>query len=65
MFLLFIQQVQTNHLRPDGFKVLHDNEMHKALGKNYGDAIEDWRKQAAYWKTKYESWSTRIPNARI
>ena len=55
-------QVQTNDLRPDGFNVLHDPEMHRALAKNYGDCIKDTREIEAYWKAKFESWRFEIPD---
>ena len=51
-------------MRPDGFNVLHDPELHRAVAKSYEHCITETRKEAAFWKAKYESWSYRIPDAR-
>ena len=36
--------------------------MHKALANNYGDAIIINRNEATFWKAKYESWESEIPD---
>ena len=36
--------------------------MHRALAKNYEDAIKCTREKEAYWKAKYESWRYEIPD---